>query len=101
MNVLSLISPIISEYKRNSIISLQYIMSPEWERERTGQETEQAKVLFTYPTRGGRFGTVTPLSTVVLLFWPCSAGQPAVLFSHTNSAPATSHQSASSIFLSQ
>jgi hypothetical protein len=28
------------------------------------------------------------------------ASQPAVIFSHTSSAPATSHQSASSIFLS-
>jgi len=30
-----------------------------------------------------------------------AASQPAVLFSHTNSAPATGHQLASSIFLSQ
>jgi hypothetical protein len=29
------------------------------------------------------------------------ASQPAMLFSHTSSAPATSHQSASNIFLSQ
>jgi hypothetical protein len=35
------------------------------------------------------------------LFGWLVASQPAVFFSHTSSAPATSHQLASSIFLSQ
>jgi hypothetical protein len=40
------------------------------------------------------------LNTMALFGW-LVASQPAVLFSHTSSAPATSHQPASSIFLSQ
>jgi hypothetical protein len=38
---------------------------------------------------------------IVLLGLVRLASQPAVLFSYTNSAPATSHQPVSSIFLSQ
>jgi hypothetical protein len=38
---------------------------------------------------------------LMALFGWLAPSQPAVLFSHTSSAPATSHQPASSIFLSQ
>jgi hypothetical protein len=45
---------------------------------------------------------LSPLSSLILaLFGWLVASQPAVLFSHTNSASATSHQPANSIFLSQ
>jgi hypothetical protein len=40
------------------------------------------------------------LSTLALFGW-LAPGQPAVLFSHINSAPASSHQPVNSIFLSQ
>jgi hypothetical protein len=42
----------------------------------------------------------TALEYVASFGW-LGASQPAVLFSHINSAPATSHQTANSIFLSQ
>jgi hypothetical protein len=45
------------------------------------------------------YGLLSPY-TLALFGW-LAPSQPAVLFSHTNSAPASSHQSTSSIFLSQ
>jgi hypothetical protein len=52
-----------------------------------------------------RFETASNVQKLILwlkaLFGWLAPSQPAVLFSHTSSAPAISHQPASSIFLSQ
>jgi hypothetical protein len=47
------------------------------------------------------FGCKFKLNRIMALFSWLAPSQPAVLFSHTSSAPATSYQPASSIFLSQ
>jgi hypothetical protein len=55
-------------------------------------DLSQQALLYRGPAKG---------RSVLALFGWLVASQPAVLFSHISSAPVTSHQPASSIFLSQ
>jgi hypothetical protein len=58
-------------------------------------------ILILSPSPNAYFIVSLPTQLAKALFGWLVASQPAVLFSHTSSASATSHQPASSIFLSQ